>query len=133
VRIAAAALWMPEVHAADARFSFGLTAFSLGACVELIRRGLAELAACGGAWGGAVHAVVFDLSPVGPGERGWAAVEVAPRLRLHIWGRLHLETGLEVIVPLVRQPFTVIGLTAPVFQQAPLTLLPFAGLGATFP
>jgi hypothetical protein len=132
-QITGGALWMPDVRASDARFAFGLTAFALGACVALVGRPRVDLAACGAFWAGALHAVVFDLTPVDPGQHAWAAAEVSPRLRVRIAGPLHAEVGVHLMVPLVRQPFTVTGFAAPVFQQAPVALLPFAGLGAFFP
>jgi hypothetical protein len=133
VLVVGGAIWMPEVHASDARFSFGLSAFALGACGEAVRRGPADLALCGALWAGALHAVVSALTPLTPGDRPWVGVEGAPRLRIRLWGRLHAELSIHFIVPLVRPPFTVVGLPAPVFQQAPVTALGLAGLGASFP
>jgi hypothetical protein len=126
-------LWMPEVRAADARFAFGLTALALGACVDVVRREQADLAACGSLWGGALHAVVYSLKPTEPGDRAWAGAAASPRLRIRVASGLYIEAGMHVLVPIIRQPFTVTGWKDPVFQQAPVTLLPFAGLGATFP
>lgn len=132
-QITGGALWMPEVRAADPRFAFGLTAFALGACVDIVQRPRVDLAACGALWGGALHAVVLGLPAIDPGQHPWAGVEASPRLRLRLVAHVHAELGAQVVVPLVRAPFTVTGWAAPVFQQAPATLLPFAGLGASFP
>jgi hypothetical protein len=131
--ITAEALWMPEVAAADDRFAFGLSAVALGACVGVARSSSVDLAACGAIWAGALHAVVRDLPPTEPGDRAWAAASVTPRLRLRLAPRLHLELGAQVLVPLIRQPFTVTGWAEPVFQQTPIAVLPFAGLGVNFP
>ncbi len=131
--ITAEALWMPEVAAADDRFAFGLSAVALGACVGVARSSSADFAACGAIWGGALHAVVHGLPPTEPGDRAWAAGSLAPRLRLRLAPRLHLELGAQLLVPFVRRPFTVTGWAEPVFQQTPVTVLPFAGLGANFP
>jgi hypothetical protein len=131
--LTAEALWLPEVAAADDRFAFGLSAFALGACATVARTSAADLAACGAIWGGALHAVVRDLVPSGPGDRAWAAASATPRLRLRLASRVHLELGGQLIVPLVRRPFTVTGWDTPVFQQTPVAFLPFAGLGANFP
>ncbi len=60
-------------------------------------------------------------------------MEAAARLRIAIASHLRAEIGLPLIVPVVRQPFTVTGFAAPVFQEAPVTVLPSVGLGATFP
>jgi len=133
VELTSEALWMPEVRTGDARFGFGLEAFALGACGEVARRARLDLAVCGALWGGALHAVVYTLTPVAPGDHPWAAASLAPRLRLRLAARLQLELGAQLLVPLVRQPFTVTGLTAPVFQESPAALFPFLGLGASFP
>jgi hypothetical protein len=127
------ALWMPEVAATDDRFAFGLSAFALGACAGVARSSSVDLAACGAIWGGALHAVVRGLTPTEPGDRAWAAGSLTPRLRVGLASRLHLELGAQLFVPFVRRPFTVIGFASPVFQQAAVAVLPFAGLGANFP
>ncbi len=131
--LTAEALWLPEVAASDDRFAFGLSALSLGACATVARTSAADLAACGSIWGGALHAVVRGLVPSEPGDRAWAAASATPRLRLRLASRVHLELGGQLLVPLVRRPFTVTGWDAPVFQQTPVAFLPFAGLGANFP
>ena len=131
--LTAEALWMPEVSAADDRFAFGLSALALGACAGVVRSSRAELSACGALWGGALHAVVRGLPAVEPGDSAWAAVSATPQLRLRLGGRLHLDLGAQLLVPLLRRPFQVAGWSSPVFQQAPAAFLPFAGLGANFP
>jgi hypothetical protein len=70
---------------------------------------------------------------VAPGQHPWASLEAAARLRLRLPFHLHADLMLPVVVPLVRQAFTVAGGSAPVFQAAPIGLLPSAGLGASFP
>ncbi|APR81318.1 Hypothetical protein A7982_06665 [Minicystis rosea] len=132
VQITGEALWMPEVRANDTRFAFGLTAFALGACVDVMRQRWADLAACGSLWGGALHAVVYTLAPTQPGQRAWAAAAASPRFRVRLAPHFHAEVGTQVLVPLIRQPFTVTGSKEPVFQQAPVTAVPFAGIGASF-
>jgi hypothetical protein len=133
VQITGEALWMHEVRASDARFAFGLSAFALGACVDVLRQSWADLAACGSLWAGTLHAVVYALAPTEPGERAWAAAALSPRFRIRLPAHLHAEVGTHVLVPLVRRPFTVTGIADPVFQQAPVTALPFAGFGASLP
>ena len=133
VQLTGEALWMPEARTGDGHFAFGLSAVALGVCVPAVRSAWADLAACGSVWGGALHAVVFDLTPVRPGDYGWVAAEASPRLRLRLVKHLHAELGAHLIVPLDRRPFVVTGWKDPAFQQAPVTLLPFVGLGANFP
>jgi hypothetical protein len=133
VALAAGALWMPESRTGDARFGFGLAAFSLGACVALTRSPVADLSACAALWAGAIHAVVYDLRPATPGDYAWAAASITPRVRFRIAGRVHAEVGAHLFVPFIRQPFQVAGWADPVFRQSPVAGLPFAAVGAHFP
>lgn len=133
VQITAEAMWLPETRTSDARFGFGLAALSLGACFVPVRAPAVDLAACAAVWGGAIHAVVYDLQPAAPGDYGWAAASATPRLRVRLGGRLHAEVGAHLIVPINRRSFAVRGWADPVFQQAPVTVLTFAGLGVHFP
>jgi hypothetical protein len=133
VQLVAEALWMPEVHTTDARFSFGLAAGALGACLTLVQVRRVDFAGCASVWAGALHSVVYVLTPVAPGERAWAAVEASPLLRVRLVDHLHLELGVHVLVPLVRSEFTVLGFKDPIFQEAVVTAVPFGGIGAHFP
>jgi hypothetical protein len=133
VQISAEALWLPEMAATDPRISFGLAAGALGACVRALQRGRVDLAACASLWGGALHAVVYTLIPVDPGERPWAAAEASPLLRIRLVDHLHLDLGVHVIVPLVRPAFIIRGVKDPLFQEPVVTLAPLAGVGAHFP
>lgn len=130
VELTAEALWMPEVNAGDARFAFGMSALAFGACASLVRRPVADLGLCASLWGGALHAVVRDLPPTEPGDRAWAGAAATPQLRVALGARVHLELGTHILVPITRWPFTVTGWADPVFRQAPVTALPFAGVGA---
>jgi hypothetical protein len=127
------ALWLPEARTADGRFGFGLAAFALGACAVVADLRSADLAACGAVWAGALHAVVYDLEPARPGDYAWAAASATPRLRVRLLPRVHAELGAHLLVPLVRRPFVVSGWAEPVFRQAPVTTLLFAGVGVHFP
>ncbi|MFT3768837.1 MAG: hypothetical protein QM820_25615 [Minicystis sp.] len=132
-QITAEALFLPEARTSDGRFGFGLTALSVGACVVAFGGSAADLAACGSIWGGALHAVVYDLQPTAPGDYAWAGAAATPRLRVRIAPHVHAEVGAHVLVPITRRPFVVSGWADPVFRQAPVTVLPFAGLGVNFP
>ena len=128
------ALWLPEARTSDGHFGFGLAAFALGACVDGGADGAsADLSGCASFWAGALHAVVYDLTPAAPGDWFWAAAALTPRLRVALAPRLHAELGVHLIVPVTVRPFEVAGWTSPAFQEAPVTGLPFLGLGANFP
>jgi hypothetical protein len=132
-QITGEAIYLPEARTSDGDFAFGLTALSIGACGTVVRGAWADLGACGALWVGALHAVVYHLEPTNPGDWAWAAASATPRLRIRLASRLHLELATHVIVPFVRRAFTATGRAAPVFQEAPLTAVPLAGLGTTFP
>jgi len=127
------ALFLPEKMASDHRFAFGLTALGLGACVESPRRKWLRARICPGLWAGSLHSVVYALLPTQPGQRFWAAVSLAPALRLNLVPQGFLELGGELVVPLVRETFTVLGFTDPVFQERALSVRGFAGIGLDFP
>jgi hypothetical protein len=94
---------------------------------------VADLAACGSLWGGALHAVVYRLTPTQPGDRAWAAAALSPRLRVALGPHVHVEVASHLFVPLIRQPFTVTGKSAPAFQEPSVALLSFAAFGAQLP
>ena len=137
------ALWMPERKTADERFGFGLSAFGLGACWNILAQGAIDLGACGSLWGGALHAVVYQLTPTRPGDHflGCSVAVAALASRPHPAPRRQdrsrflafAEVGFHLFVPLARQPFLVSGEEAPAFQESPRAILPFVGLGAKLP
>jgi hypothetical protein len=143
LRFTGEALWMPEERTADGRFGFGLSAFGLGACLGLLARESVDLGACGSVWGGALHAVVYELTPTRPGDHAWAAAALSPRLRITLARHhdaktgfhflLFADAGFHLFVPLVRRPFTITGEDAPAFQESSVAILPFLGLGAKLP
>lgn len=131
--LGAVARFAPEVRASDPRFAFGLTAVGLVGCGRLVGRDPADLALCAAAAVGALHAVVDSIEPLAAGDRAWAALSAAPRARLRLGSRVHLEAGAEVVVPLTRRSFSLEGRAdAPVFAQAAVGALPWVGVGASF-
>jgi hypothetical protein len=126
-----AAYW-PEVRTPAGDVAFGITAGWAGGCVRAdgARTG-ASL--CGKLLLGAIHSVVFTLEPTEPGDRLWAGAALSAQARLRLLGRLIAELGVEGIVPVTRDPFLVQGRSAPVFQQAPIAGVAFAGLGLSIP
>jgi hypothetical protein len=133
VQITGEALWLPERRTLDNRFGFGLTALGLGTCLRFLERRRVDVAACASLWAGALHAVVYALTPTQPGDRPWAAAELSPRLRVALAPHVHVEAGAHVFVPLIRQPFGVTGEPAPVFQESVVAFLPFVAAGAQLP
>jgi hypothetical protein len=132
VHVTGGALWLPEARARDTRFAFGMTAFSVGACVDLLVSRESALAACSRLHAGAVHAVPYSLEPVEPGSRAWVGLGAGPRWAIDA-GPVRLELGVEALVPLARYDFRVVGLPGSVFRQSAVGGLGFVGAGASFP
>jgi len=128
----ASAVFLPEHRTSDLRFGFGLTALGLGACARSPERRTFAPGICANLWAGALHAVVYELTPLRPGQRAWAAASLAPSLRMSLGSRLFIEIGAEAMVPLIRDSFQVDGWPEPVFQESLVATRAFAGIGGDF-
>jgi hypothetical protein len=125
--------YFPEVRTADAGFAFGLSAGFLGACVHAIQTQAARLAICGEVQLGAMHAVVYSVRPLPPGDHVWAGARVGPRVRLKLSHRVWVEAGAQGLAPLIRHEFVLKDQQNPVFQSSPLTFAATLGLSASIP
>jgi len=129
LRAALGMRYFPEVTTGEGRFGFGMTVGTAGlvAAVRLTREFelslLAELEA------GALHAVVYELEPVEPGDRLWVAAAAGARFGFSGLSPLRVELGASLVVPFVRPVFEVRGTPEPVFQSAPVGGLFYLGLG----
>lgn len=123
--------YLPEVRSSDAGFAFGLSAGFLGVCVAPVQTTAVRLAVCGEAQLGAMHAVVYSVRPLPPGDHAWAGARVGPRLRLRLGGSLWLEAGAQALAPLIRHEFVLKDQQNPVFQSSRLTLAATVGLSAS--
>ncbi len=90
-------------------------------------------------WCAAFHAGTFEvfvhapeLAPVDVGAFPWLAIETGPAVSLPIGGRLRLELGVSVVVPLLRRQALVRGISAPIWEQSGAGGRADVGLGATF-
>ena len=126
-------LYFPEARNAAGDFAFGLTAGWLGVCAEPWAAGRIAVAICGKILLGAIHAVVCVLAPDQPGDRAWSGASLSVGARFRIVGPLIAELGAEALVPLASWQFKVLDSSRPVFQQAPVAGLGFAGLGVSIP
>lgn len=129
--LSAGVSYFPEVRTSDAGFAFGLSAGSLGLCVGAVQAPAARLAICGEGQLGAMHAVVYSVRALPPGDHLWAGARVGPRLRLLLTSKLWLEAGGMALVPLVRHEFALKDQRNPVFQSSPLTFAGTLGLSAS--
>jgi hypothetical protein len=123
--------YFPEVSTSDGGFAFGLSAAFVGLCVGTAQTRAARLAVCAEGQLGAMHAVVYSVRPLPPGDHLWGGARVGPRLRLLLGGALWLEAGGMAQAPLVRHAFVLKDEQDPVFQSSPLTFVGTLGLSAS--
>lgn len=109
-----------EVTAAGGRFGFGLTAGSLGLCVEPLAPASFGLELCGQAELGAVHAVVYRLEPTVPGDRLFGAAGLSARIFVRPQRNLRISLGLGGCSPFAAYRFSVRGQSGTVFAQSQL-------------
>jgi hypothetical protein len=123
--------YFPEARTSDAGFAFGISAGFLGLCVGAVQTRAARLALCGEGQLGAMHAVVYSVRPLPPGDHVWAGVRVGPRLRVLLGSSLWLEAGALALAPLLRHEFALKDQQDPVFQSSRLTFAGTLGLSAS--
>jgi hypothetical protein len=126
-------LYVPETFADDPRFSFGLTTVAAGACAALHPDESLELGLCGELELGAIHGVVHHATSVDAGDELWLAGALGPRVRFAPFRPLVFEIGLSAVIPFLDRAFDVAGIDDPVFEQAPVGALGFAGVGLRSP
>lgn len=120
-----------ELRTMNARFAFGLTAGSLGLCVETLRDVRVGLALCASAQLGAIHATVFDVRPLTPGDRFWAGAVIKAQLYVPL-GALRISLAALGTVPITRERFLAAGADDPIFRQKPVAVGGELGLGVRF-
>ncbi|HEY3498419.1 MAG TPA: hypothetical protein VGK73_27185 [Polyangiaceae bacterium] len=126
-------VYLPEQRTEDGEFAFGLTTALAGACAALPPFGVAELGLCAELQLGALHGVVFRLSPVEPGAQPWLAASASPRLRVHAGPALFFELGASAVIPLLDHEFQVQGGDQTGFEPSALGGMGYAGLGLRSP
>jgi hypothetical protein len=132
VRGSLGVVYLPE-STKDARYAFGLTTGALGVAFAWpVAEGF-ELSVLGELEVGAIHAVVYELEPVRPGDQLWFAATAGPRLGFSGFSPLRFELGATLVVPFVRPAFEVRGSAEPVFQSAPVGGFLYFGAGLGTP
>ncbi|WP_437783835.1 hypothetical protein [Sorangium sp. So ce1097] len=129
------ALWLPEQHATNPTFGFGLTAGWLGGCVEAIDSHAIALGLCGRVLAGAVYAVIDEderYVPTDPGARTWVSAGAGARLGVRVVGPLRIEAGVDVFAPMTRYSFQLEGEQPAPFEQPAIGGAAFVGVGVTF-
>jgi hypothetical protein len=133
VRASLGMAYLPESKTASGAYGFGLTTASIGAVLAWsLGEGL-ELSALGELELGAIHAIVYDLEPVNPGDEPWVAAAAGPRLGVWILSPLRFELGASVLIPFIRPSFEARGVSEPAFQSAPVGGLGYVGVGLGTP
>jgi hypothetical protein len=125
--------YLPETTTDDGLYGFGLTTATLGAVIASPVASALELSLLAEVEVGAIHAVVYELEPVDPGDRPWVAGAVGPRLGFAGPSPLRLEAGGALVVPFIRPSFEVRGVAEPAFQSAPVAVLGYLGVGLGMP
>jgi hypothetical protein len=130
-------LYLPEARTADQGFAFGLTGAWLGVCVYPWRMNAGELAFCGKALFGAIHSVVYTLTPEHPGDQFWMAGSLGVAAHVSLVGPLFGELGGELVAPApwtqYKFNYNVGGQPQSAFQENPLSGFGFLGLGLSIP
>jgi len=131
--LAIGALFLPEVRTPSNSFGFGLSAGWLGVCARPWQTKWAIASVCATFEAGAIHAVVYDLEPVKPGDQLWLGAALTPKFSLRLLGPLAVEAGVDFIAPITRQAFTLGGQADTIFQQSAYAATGFVGLGLRIP
>jgi hypothetical protein len=120
-----------RTDAPDDAYGFGLTYGQLVGCYVPLAAKL-RLELCAGAAAGVLHAVVYEGTPAGPGQRWTFAIAQLTRVIIPIFRGVVAEVGLEAAGPLPRREFFVAGRPPgmdTVFAQPVVTLAGWAGVG----
>jgi len=123
--------FLPETKLDDG-FSFGLTAASAGFCADVIRTGLISASLCGELIAGAMHAVVYRLEPLRPGDYAFAALGVGPKVGLHVSSPFFIEGGVVAAFDFLRPKFAIHN-GGTVFESSLLGGIGYIGVGVAVP
>jgi hypothetical protein len=124
--------FLPETKKGDG-FSFGLSAISAGFCGDVLRSGPVSASLCSELIAGAMHAVVYQLEPLHPGDHAFAALGIGPKIGLHTFSPFFIEGGVTAAINFVRPRFAVLGDSSPVFESSLVGGLGFIGVGVAVP
>jgi hypothetical protein len=126
-------VYFPEVRAPAGNSAFGLTAASVGVCAQPWRTPAVGFEICAKVLLGAIHSVVYKLTPVSPGDQPWVANSLDASIRARLVGPLFAELGGEAIGTWEQYTFQVTGQSPSSFQESRLAAFGFIGLGLSIP
>ncbi|MFO0651248.1 MAG: hypothetical protein U0326_33800 [Polyangiales bacterium] len=133
VAVGVTAIPTVRVDVSSARFAFGWTAASAGACVALATSDALRFDACAAVRVGALHVSVDGAPAQNTGDRLWASADLEPRVRVRVLGPLVVTAGASVGVALTRASFGVVGARETVFEVSPVTVAGSLGAGVELP
>lgn len=119
--------FLPEQ--AEGSLALGLTFVGVGGCYDAFTVRSVVATACAEVQAGAIHAVVRDLTPLHPGDQLWLAAAIGPRFAWTFLPPLRLDVAISAVIPLVRKSFGVEGERSPLFREAAVGAVSYAGLG----
>lgn len=117
-----------------ASFGFSRTRFAAGVCFG-VANGRFSVDGCPAVWAGMITSVLYDtrtLEPVRPGDYPWLALAISARGSVRIWGPVAFELGAAPSVALLRQRFSIEGVSPVVFEQSVVGLDAWAAIRARF-
>jgi len=127
------AVILPSTRIApDEQVGFAFSALWLGGCARLAGDERVVVSACASAWLGVMHAVVYSLEPVAPGDRFWAGLSGTGRASVHLVGPLFGDLGFDLVFPLTRHRFLAENRQDDLFQQPFVTLVGWVGAAVRF-
>ncbi len=127
-------LWLSERSAEQGSFGFGLTAGTLQACYWLDVTPRVDAGSCVIAQAGAMHATAYADEPLDPGQKLWLAAGGGERVALQLTNAVFLDVGVDLLVPVVRRDFRVVGVNPHrVFLPAAVAGVGHVGMAVNFP
>ena len=132
IRLTLGLTYLPETKLDDG-FAFGLSAVSAGLCADALRSGVFSVSACGELFAGAMHAVVYKLEPLQPGDRAFAALGVGPKLGLRAFSSFFIEAGVNAAIDFLRPQFAIRGVEQPKFESSLVGGIGYLGVGVSTP
>jgi hypothetical protein len=124
-------LYAPETRTGDGQFGFGIAAGTLGASLVWTEGPLSILPTLKLSIG-AIHAVVYELSPLEPRDQPWVGITLDVALRIELIHWIFLDVSLNATAPLTRQIFEVEGRAGTVFEEPIVLPGARAGVGLNF-
>jgi hypothetical protein len=127
-------LWLSEQRIEQGSFGFGLTAGTVQACYRLSLATRVDASSCAVAQAGAMHATAYADEPLDPGQKLWLAAGGGEHIALRVVDEVFLDVALDVLVPIVRRDFRLVGDDPHrIFLPPPVAAVGHVGIAVNFP